>query len=524
MSNSALTQSKEWRALRAHHDSLKTLRTQTLFDQDPARFGKFHIENDGLLFDYSKHPITEETRDLLIQLAKAVKLEEWRGRMFAGAPVNTSENRAALHTALRGGTDKTLEVNGENVSVLVRKTLEQLKSFSTEIRENGEITDVVNIGIGGSHLGPHAVCESLKHISDGPRVHFVSNVDGAQIAQTLSHLAPQTTLLVISSKTFTTIETLINARTAYDWLTASLDKEAAQERMVAVTGNRGAAEDFGVHPENILFLPEWVGGRYSLWSAIGLPIAIAAGFETFQALLNGARAMDTHFKTARLHENMPVIMGLLGLWHINFYGRTVHAILPYAQNLHRLPAYIQQLDMESNGKSVDRDGQRVDYATGPTVFGEPGTDAQHAFFQLLHQGTHIIPADFILAAESGHALDEHHRQLSAAALAQTQALMQGRDNKEAPHRHFEGNRPVSTLILKRLDAYHLGQLLALYEHKVFVQGILWNLNSFDQWGVELGKVLARDILKEIENGTDDSNMDPSTHALSDIALKPFIKS
>ena len=495
-----------WKALKTHQKKIRRIHMRDLFESDAQRFEKFSLNIKGLLFDYSKHLITEKTLALLLKLAAETGVEDWRDQIFAGAAVNTSEKRAALHVALRGSVDTNLKINGENVEEFVTSTLKKIKGLSEDIR-GGKFTDVVHIGIGGSDLGPHMVCEALKAFADGPRVHFVSNIDGAHITQVLSKLIPDKTAFIIASKTFTTLETLSNARAAQDW-------SKGQARFIAVTANSKAALDFGVAAEDILPMRDWVGGRYSLWSGIGLPIAISTGFENFEKLLAGAREADTHFQQAPAAQNIPMIMGMIGIWYRNFWNFSAYAVLPYAQDLHRLPAWAQQLDMESNGKNIDRDGRAiVDYATSPIVFGEPGTNSQHAFFQLLHQGTEIVPCDFIGAAHSNHDKPDHHTKLLANMLAQSRALMQGKDNIQNPQKHFPGNRPSSTLILDRLDPWHLGLLLALYEHKVFVQGIVWNINSFDQWGVELGKELATDFTKMLENGSKISAIDSSSTGL-----------
>lgn len=478
---------KEWAALKAHAAMMQGVHMGDLFANDSQRFETFHLKIDGMLLDFSRHRATQETLDLLVQLAKATKIEEWREKMFAGEPINASENRAALHPALRGSCGKDIVIDGENISDFVERTLAQVKTVSEKIRADKKITDIVNIGIGGSDLGTRIVYETLRDFRDGPQVHFVSNVDGARISAVLKGLKPESTIFVIVSKTFTTLETMMNAQTAKDWA-------GSARNFYAVTGNPDAAQNFGVGKEKIFPMRDWIGGRMSLWSAVGLPVAIATGFENFSKLLQGAHAMDTHFREAPLEKNIPVLMGMLGIWYRNFMNFHVHAILPYAHLLRKFPAYVQQLDMESNGKSIDRNGHAVSYNTSPILFGETGTDAQHAFMQMMHQGTDIIPADFILVKQPGHGLDNHHRALNANALAQAQALMQGRKDKATPARSFEGNRPSSTLIFDRLDPWHLGLLLALYEHKIFVQGIIWNINSFDQWGVELGKTLAADIL------------------------------
>lgn len=478
---------KEWAALKAHAAEMQGVHIRDLFADDSQRFEKFHLKIDGMLLDFSRHRATEETLDHLMPLAKAAGIEEWRRKMFAGEAINTSENRAVLHPALRSSCGKNIVIGGENIGDFVKSTLARIKMASEKIRADKKITDIVNIGIGGSDLGTRVVYEALRDFNDGPQVRFASNVDGTQISGILKGLNPENTIFIVVSKTFSTLETMMNAQTAKNWA-------GSTGNFYAITGNQKAAENFGIEKENIFPMREWIGGRMSLWSAVGLPVAISTGFENFNKMLEGARAMDTHFCEAPLRKNISVIMGMLGIWYRNFMDFRAHAILPYAHLLQKFPAYAQQLDMESNGKSVDRQGHIVDYSTGPLLFGETGTDAQHAFMQMMHQGTDIIPADFILVKQPGHGLDNHHRALNANALAQAQALMQGREDKATPARSFGGNRPSSTLILDRLDPWHLGLLLALYEHKIFVQGIIWNINSFDQWGVELGKILAADIL------------------------------
>lgn len=524
-----LNDTPEWRALQAHRDRLEARTIRALFDRDPQRFGHFHIRLDGLLFDYSKHRADDAVMADLLDFARARGLEEMRDRMFSGAAINESEGRAVLHTALRRpATDKVM-VEGENIMPFVHEVLDRMRAFTEAVHQgrwtgyNGRaIETVVNIGIGGSDLGPLMVCEALKpdHINN-IQVRFVSNIDGAHITETLKGCDPETTLFIVASKTFTTQETMTNAATARAWLLQHFKEDAAvAKHFVALSTNAAAVRDFGIAPDNMFPFRDWVGGRYSLWSAIGLSIALAVGFDKFRALLDGAHAMDRHFQTAPLESNMPVIMGLLGLWYRNFWGAESIAVLPYDQYLHRFPAFLQQLDMESNGKSVDRNGQRVSYETGPVVFGEPGTNGQHAFYQLIHQGTSLIPCDFIAARKSradlpGQDIDHHHRVLLANMVAQSQALMQGRDlaaSGNDPQKVFDGNRPSTTILVDRLDAYHLGMLIALYEHKVFVQGVLWNINSFDQWGVELGKVLAGKVLDAMDDG-DTAAMDSSTAAL-----------
>ena len=511
MSNKPLTQRDAWKKLKAHRAQIQTTQMRDLFAADAKRFENFHVSVKGMLFDYSKHIATDETMGLLMQLARQSALEERRDAMFAGEAINTSEKRAALHTALRGSTGPNLKNSGESVAEFVEQTLAQIKTLAEKIR-GGNYTDVVHIGIGGSDLGPQLVYEALKSFADGPRVHFVSNMDGAHITQTLKNLKPQSTVFIIASKTFTTLETIANATVAMAW-------SGTPGNFFAVTANDAEAKKFGIAGDHILPLREWIGGRYSLWSAIGLPIAVACGFENFEKLLDGAHAADTHFKTANLEQNIPAIMGLLGIWYRNFHDLRAHAILPYAQDLHRLPAYIRQLDMESNGKSVDRAGKPVDYQTAPVIFGEPGTNGQHAFFQLLHQGTDILPCDFIAAVRASHDLPGHHTRLLANALAQSKAMMEGDDSAAEPYRKFPGNRPSSTLLLDIIDPWHMGLLLAFYEHKTFVQGAIWDLNSFDQWGVELGKKLAINITEVLENNKETKFTESSTPGLIRHILK-----
>lgn len=489
-----LTSSPEWKALEERHAAVSGDTISDLFSAPRTRFEGFSASAGRVLFDYSKTLIDEETRRLLLKLARSRNIESWRDKMFSGAPINNSENRAVLHTALRQSTPRDLEIEGEPVATFVEETLRRIKQISARIRASN-ITDIVNIGIGGSDLGPHMVYEALAPFADGPRVHFISNVDGAHLSQTLGGLDPATTLFVIASKTFTTLETMTNTNTAKAWLGA----EKTGEQFIAVTGNESAAQGFGISEDNILPLRDWVGGRYSLWSAIGLSNAIALGYDNFEKLLDGAHAADQHFQSTPLESNIPVLMALVGIWHRNFCGYDALAILPYAQNLHRFPRYIQQLDMESNGKSVDRDGHDVDYQTSPVVFGEPGTNGQHAFFQMLHQGSMVVPCDFIIVRRPEHDLAKHHKHLLSNALAQSEALMNGNGPAEAPYKKFDGNRPSISVVLDRLDPYNLGMLLALYEHKIFVQGAIWNLNSFDQWGVELGKKIAKNITQAIDS-------------------------
>ena len=537
---SKLTLSPAWQALTAHYDSMKACHMRQLFQDDPARIEKFSIKAGNLLLDYSKNRITDETRQLLIGLAEQAGLPAFMERMFTGDKINITENRAVLHTALRNRSDKPVFVDGMDVMPDVRRVLGLMRKFSDSVRSGRHvgytgqlITDIVNIGIGGSDLGPLMVCEALKpYASSNLRAHFVSNVDATHLVETLKNLNAQTTLFIVSSKTFTTLETLTNARSARAWLIAHLKDEAAvAKHFAAVSTNLAATAEFGINPDNVFEFWDWVGGRYSLWSAIGLPIALYIGMDRFEELLSGAHEMDEHFRHAPLAQNMPVIMGMLGVWYGNFFGTASNAVLPYDQYLHRFAAYLQQLEMESNGKSVDRDGQKVDYDTGMLVWGESGTNGQHAFYQLIHQGTRMIPADFLAPLHSQNPLGNHHAILLANCFAQTEALMIGKTQDEAqaeltalgmrdeallallPHKVFSGNKPTNTLLFDRLDPHTLGMLVALYEHKVFVQGIVWNINSFDQWGVELGKQLAGRILPELLDESVKSNHDQSTNSL-----------
>ncbi|MGB0719762.1 MAG: glucose-6-phosphate isomerase [Bdellovibrionales bacterium] len=480
-------------ALQSHADRMADVHIRDLFAADPKRFDSMHCVLDGVLFDYSKHRVTDETLDLLVALARDCDIESARDALFSGEAINTSETRAVLHPALRGSVRDNVCVNDENVSRFVAEILQRIKKISNDIRNNSDITDVISIGIGGSDLGPRMVCEALRDHANGPQVHFLSNIDGHRLARMMRALNPEHTVFIIASKTFTTLETMTNAATLFAWMQRRLSDDGASAHFYAVTENEQAALDFGVPKAHILPLRSWIGGRYSVWSAIGLPIAISCGFKAFEQFLAGAHSADQHFKTAPLRRNIPVLMALLGVWYHNFGDYPAHAVMAYAHDLGHFPAYVQQLDMESNGKSVGRNGDPITEPSGPIVFGGTGTNAQHAFFQHLHQGSQITPVDFIAVKAPAHGLAGHHTQLLANALAQSQALMDGRPAPEAPHRHFAGNRPSSTFILERLDPYHLGLLMALYEHKIFVQGVIWGINSFDQWGVELGKALAGPI-------------------------------
>jgi len=541
-----VTTSPAWQALAEHWKQMSQVHMRDLFADDPGRAARMTRDAAGLHLDYSKHIATDRTLELLFDLARAVDLEHWRERMFTGEHINSTEDRAVLHVALRNRTDVRMPVDGADVMPEVDAVLARISDFSRRVRD-GEwkgytgkpITDVVNIGIGGSNLGPKMVCHALTpYQSKTPRPHFVSNVDGSHLMETVKGLDPATTLFIVASKTFTTQETMTNAQSARQWLTAALGTEAAvRNHFVAVSTNAEQVTEFGIDTDNMFGFWDWVGGRYSLWSAIGLPIALAIGYDGFAGLLAGAHDMDTHFRSAPLEENLPVIMGLLGVWYIDFAGAKSHAILPYDQYLEHFPAYLQQGDMESNGKHVTRDGVRVDYATGPVVWGQPGTDGQHAFYQLIHQGTELIPSDFIAPIRSHNPVGDHHAKLLANCFAQTEALMRGRTLEEAraamldaglsaaeadrlaPHRQFDGNRPTNTILMDKVTPRALGALIALYEHKIFTQGIVWGINSFDQWGVELGKQLAGVILGELKQGKVSAEHDASTAGLLDYYLK-----
>jgi len=538
---SGLTQTPAWRALQQHFSSAEKLSMRGLFAVDPQRFDKFSLHLGDLLVDFSKNRINEETLALLLDLAEQAALPDRIEAMFAGEKINNTEQRAVLHTALRNRSNRPVMVDGEDVMPGINAVLTQMRSFSDAVR-NGEwrgfsgkaIIDVVNIGIGGSDLGPVMVTEALKpYCRAGLQAHFVSNIDGTHIVETLKPLNPETTLFIIASKTFATQETITNAHTARDWLLQAFDGDiaAVARHFVALSTNADAVSAFGIDTRNMFEFWDWVGGRYSLWSAIGLSIAIVIGMEQFEELLAGAHDMDEHFRHAPLAENIPVILGLLGIWYNNFFGAESHVILPYDQYLHRFPAYFQQGDMESNGKGVNRAGETVNYSTGPVIWGEPGTNGQHAFYQLIHQGTKLIPADFIATIESHNAVGDHHDILLSNFFAQSEALMKGKSSEEVraeleqaglsgaaleqliPHKVFSGNRPSNSILLQRLTPRSLGGLIAMYEHKIFVQGVIWDINSYDQWGVELGKQLAQVILPELRQTDDVSSHDVSTNGL-----------
>jgi glucose-6-phosphate isomerase len=513
-----------WQALVAHAQQMKKRHIKELFKEDDSRFAKFSIELPHLLFDYSKNLITDETKAALLTLAKETEVESWRDKMFAGEHINRTEDRAVMHVALRDRSSQSIMIDGEDVRPAINAELERMQKLAYEVRSGNwlgytgkPITDVVSIGIGGSNLGPLMVTEALKAYSDGRlAMHYVSNVDGVQIADVLVGLNPETTLFVISSKTFTTLETMTNARTAEQWfLKAAQERTAIARHFVAVSTNRKLVIEFGIAEENIFDMWDWVGGRFSLWSAIGLPIVLSLGYERFEELLQGAYEMDQHFQQAPLEKNAPVMLALVGIWNRNFLNYTAQALLPYDQCLHRFPAYMQQAEMESNGKSVNWAGESIGYGSVPLVWGEVGINGQHAFYQMLHQGTDIIPADFIGSVTSTVDVPHHHDALMANFFAQSQAMMQGIDADQVrrelsakglseariaelvPQKIHRGNRPTNTLLLQKVDAKTLGALISLYEHKIFVQGIIWEIYSFDQWGVELGKVLAAGIQPEL---------------------------
>jgi len=539
LSNVNFTETEAYNYLSNHYINIAPKHLRDLFAYDAKRFEKFSILFEEILFDYSKNRIDEQTIALLIQLARECKLDDAIEAMFSGEPINKTENRAVLHTALRNVGGTPVLVDGKDVMPEVNAVLDHMKMFSEEVisgvwkgYSGKEITDVVNIGIGGSDLGPVMVTEALKSYKTRLNVHFVSNVDGTHIVEVLQKLNAETTMFLIASKTFTTQETMANAHSARDWfLTNGGTEEGIAQHFVALSTNTKAVADFGIDTKNMFEFWDWVGGRYSLWSAIGLSIVLSIGFDNFKELLAGAHAADQHFRKTPFEENIPVIMGVLGIWYNNFFDAESHAILPYDQYMHRFSAYFQQGDMESNGKYVDRNGVPVEYQTGPIIWGEPGTNGQHAFYQLIHQGTKMIPCDFIAPAQSHNPIGEHHTLLLSNFFAQTEALMNGKmeDEVEAelkksgksaeeikaltPFKVFEGNRPSNSFLLKKITPRSLGSLIALYEHKIFTQGIIWNIFSFDQWGVELGKQLAGNILPELRSDKEVSSHDASTNGL-----------
>ena len=531
------TQTNAWKALN-NHFAQNDFELRTLFQYNPERFNQFSVKRENYLFDFSKNLIDEKTFALLQDLATECDLKSAIEAMFTGEKINETEGRAVLHTALRDFSDQEILVDGENIKPEINKVLDQMKTFSDKIisgEHKGfsgkEMTDVVNIGIGGSDLGPVMVCSALKHFKTRLNVHFVSNVDGNHIAEVLKNLNPQTTLFIIASKTFTTQETMTNAESAKLWFLKYGNQQDVAKHFVALSTNIEAVKNFGIAEENIFEFWDWVGGRYSLWSAIGLSICLSVGYDSFEQLLKGANETDIHFQTADFKENIPVLMALLGIWYRNFFDAGSYAVLPYSQYLDRFPAYLQQADMESNGKCVDRNGEFVEYETGPIIWGEPGTNGQHAFYQLIHQGTELIPADFIAYVKSCNDVSDHQEKLLANFFAQTEALAFGKNEEEAKaelqqsgkseeeikqlsnYKIFHGNTPTNSLLINELNPFSLGQLIALYEHKIFVQGIIWNIFSFDQFGVELGKVLAGKILSELENKEMVTSHDSSTNGL-----------
>jgi len=536
--NPTLTNS--WSKLEQLSEQAKSLKMAGLFQENPHRFEQFSIEKDGFLLDYSKNIINTEIFNNLQKLAVECGLQQAKDAMFKGDKINVTEHRAVLHTALRKPAKSELNLEGHNIMSDIDQVKLKMKKFSTEVRNGNwkgytgkKIKNIVNIGIGGSDLGPLMVCEALKSYADPAiDVYFVSNIDASHLVETLKKLNPEETLFLVASKTFTTQETMTNAFSARDWfLSAAKDSKYVAKHFIALSTNEKAVTDFGIDAENMFIFWDWVGGRYSLTSAIGLSICLYLGYEVFDSLLEGFHWMDEHFRTENLENNMPVVLALIGIWYVNFMGAQSEAILPYDQYLHRFAAYFQQGNMESNGKSIDRNGERVNYATGPVIWGEPGTNGQHAFYQLLHQGTGFIPCDFIAAAKPKHQLSDHHEKLMSNFFAQTEALMNGKSTEIAelelqkaglsldaikkllPFKVFEGNKPSNTIFMDELTPFNLGRLIALYEHKIFVQGIIWNVYSFDQWGVELGKQLANNILPELTSSNKVSEHDGSTVGL-----------
>ncbi len=534
---SSIKESKEWADLLNHHQQMASHNILQAFNEDSERFNRFSLTFNDFLFDYSKNRINHETLPLLIKLAEHTKLKENIEAMFNGEIINNTEDRAVLHTALRNRSNTPVYVKGQNVMPGINEVLAKMRVFCEQVRSGAwkgytgkPITDIVNIGIGGSDLGPKMVSTALTpYAIDSLNVYFISNIDQADLVQTLKPLNPETTLFLVSSKTFTTLETMTNAHSAKDWLLAhSRDPKAIAKHFIAISTNTAKVSEFGIDTDNIFEFWDWVGGRYSLWSAIGLPIALSIGMDNFEALLGGAHAADEHFRHSPFEKNIPVIMGLLGIWYNNFFNAESHAILPYDQSMHYFANYIQQGDMESNGKSIDKQGNKVDYSTGEIIWGQSGTNGQHAFYQLIHQGTKLIPCDFLAPANSHYNLPNHHDILISNFLGQPEALMRGRSREqvlqelpESEHNNnalinakvFTGNRPSNAFLFRQLTPATLGTIIAFYEHKVFVQGVIWNINSFDQMGVELGKVLAKAILPELLHADPVNSHDSSTNAL-----------
>ncbi len=543
---SLLTELPSWKELNSHFNLIKDLQMKDMFISDSKRFDKFHIKFNDFLFDYSKNRITDDTLNLLVKLAEQCSLKKAIEDMFTGQKINFTEGRAVLHTALRNRSEDPVFVDGKNIKPKIRRVLSQMNHFVEDVHKGvwkgysgAKITDIVNIGIGGSDLGPYMVTSALKlYAVKGMNVHYVSNVDGTHIAEVLKKLKPETCLFIIASKTFTTQETLTNANTAKKWFLENSGNniENVKKHFIALSTNTKAVSEFGIDTSNMFEFWDWVGGRYSLWSAIGMSIALYIGYDNFVELLTGANEMDEHFRNTDFSENIPIIMALLGIWYSNFFKAPTYAVIPYDQYLEHFPAFLQQLDMESNGKYITKSGEKVDYTTAPVLWGEPGTNAQHSFFQLIHQGTQLIPADFIGTVKSHNNIDEHHNILMSNFFAQTEALMKGKSEEEVrteleksglsqeqikmllPHKIFEGNRPTNSILFKKITPRTLGSLLAMYEHKVFVQGVIWNINSFDQWGVELGKQLAKTILAELRNKEEAQNHDSSTNGLMNYYL------
>jgi len=531
------TTTKAWKALQNHYENIKNEHLKDLFAQSPLRAEKFSIQWNDFYIDYSKNRIDETTKKLLIELAKEVQLDQAIKSYFKGDPINKTEERAVLHTALRAPSTNTITLNGKNVIPTITSVKSKIKNFSDQIIDgvlkgytNKPFTDIVNIGIGGSDLGPQMITESLKYYKNHLNIHFISNIDGDHVSQNLKKLNPETTLFIIVSKSFGTQETLSNALTIRKWFTKNASEKDISKHFIAVSSNTQKTIDFGIDPENIFPLWDWVGGRFSIWSAVGLSISLSIGYKNFEALLEGAHEIDEHFKTANFEENIPVILGMLSIWYTNFFKTESEAIVPYSQYLHRLPAYLQQAIMESNGKSTDRNGNPVTYQTGTIIWGAPGTNAQHAFFQLIHQGTKLIPTEFIGFKEPLFDNKDHHTKLMANFFAQTEALMNGKSKEKVltsllsdniseeklkqliPFKVFEGNKPTTTILINKLTPKSLGSLISLYEQRIFVQGIVWNIFSYDQWGVELGKQLATQILSEI-NDSQTIEHDSSTKLL-----------
>ena len=540
------TEKPAWQALQKHFEDIKDVHMRDMFDSDEKRFENFSLTFNDILFDFSKNRITGKTFDLLMELAGECDVEQWRDQMFNGELINHTEHRSVLHVALRNRSGGAVFADGEDIMPEVREELERTRKLANAIRSRDwrgateqPITDVVNIGIGGSHLGPMMATEALQHYTlHDLKIHYVNNIDENHITQTLEKLKPETTLFIIASKSFTTQDTMVNAETAKAWLLSKIsDEKLLTRHLIAVSANVKAAVAFGIGEENVFKMWDWVGGRYSLWSSIGLPIMIAIGPEKFEEFLQGAYEVDQHFRQAPLEKNIPVIMAMLGVWYNNFFNAESIAVLPYDQNLHRFPAYLQQADMESNGKAVDREGKPVDYSTGPILFGEIGIASQHAFYQLLHQGTKLVPADMLASIANKQCIARHHRALMSNVFAQAEALMKGKTEQEVidelqqegcsaeqidqllPYKVFPGNRPTNTFLYYTLNPKTLGSLIAMYEHKIFVQGVIWNLNSFDQWGVELGKKLAKAILEEINQGEAVTSHDVSTNGLINYYMK-----